>query len=120
MEYRVPSSGARYSTLGTRYSTLNTQEPFLPRQWTENQLRAIDTRDRDVCVAAGAGSGKTGVLVERFVRIVRDSLDPSMPPGQRAGVGEILVITFTEKATKEMKGRIVEALMSAGMNEQRR
>src|SRR5436190_2117132 len=78
--------------------------------WTENQRRAITVRDRDICVAAGAGSGKTGVLVERFVRLVADG----------AKVDQILVITFTEKATKEMKGRIVESLRDGGMDEQRR
>src|ERR1051325_7398929 len=75
----------------------------MPRNWTENQRVAIETLDRDVCVAAGAGSGKTGVLVERFLRIVRESLCGSLAPELRAGVGEILVITFTEKATREMK-----------------
>jgi ATP-dependent helicase/nuclease subunit A len=83
----------------------------LPKTWTDDQKRAICTLDRDVCVAAGAGSGKTGVLVERFVQIIRDGL---------AGVGEVVVITFTEKATKEMKGRIVQALLAAGLREQRR
>ncbi len=92
----------------------------LTKTWTDNQTVAIDTRDRDVCVAAGAGSGKTGVLVERFLRIVRDSVNSALPENLRAGVGDILVITFTEKATKEMKGRIVEELMAAGLREQRR
>lgn len=61
-------------------------------------------------VAAGAGSGKTGVLVERFVRIITHSLQGSLPKEQQAGVENILVITFTEKATKEMKKRIVAEL----------
>jgi ATP-dependent helicase/nuclease subunit A len=60
------------------------------------------------------------VLVERFLRIVRESLAEALPQEQRAGVGEILVITFTEKATKEMKRRIVEELTAAGLREQRR
>jgi len=92
----------------------------MSRRWTDNQARAIEAWERDVCVSAGAGSGKTGVLVERFVRIVRDSLDGKLPPERCAGVGEILVITFTDKATKEMKGRIVEALNAANLREQRR
>jgi ATP-dependent helicase/nuclease subunit A len=92
----------------------------MSRQWTDNQVRAISALERDVCVSAGAGSGKTGVLVERFVRIVRESLAGRLPPQQRAGVGEILVITFTEKATREMKERIVRALEAAGLREERR
>lgn len=92
----------------------------MSRQWTDNQVRAITALERDVCVSAGAGSGKTGVLVERFVRIVRESLAGRLPPERRAGVGEILVITFTEKATREMKERIVRALEAAGLREERR
>ncbi|MCW3053340.1 MAG: helicase/exodeoxyribonuclease subunit, partial [Chthonomonadales bacterium] len=61
-------------------------------------------------VAAGAGSGKTGVLVERFVRIITHTLSGELPAAQQAGVENILVITFTEKATKEMKQRIVTEL----------
>jgi len=38
----------------------------MPRQWTDKQNEALSVLDRDVCVAAGAGSGKTGVLVERW------------------------------------------------------
>ena len=89
-------------------------------RWTDNQLRAIQTVDRDVCVSAGAGSGKTGVLVERFLRIVRDSHEGRIPPALAAGVREILVITFTEKATREMKQRIVKSLAAAGLTDQRR
>ena len=73
-----------------------------------------------MCVAAGAGSGKTGVLVERYVRLIVQSREGKLPQEQRAGVAEILVITFTEKATKEMKSRIVESLTSLGLIEERR
>lgn len=92
----------------------------MPSQWTEAQIQAITTLDRDVCVAAGAGSGKTGVLTERFVRIVSAAVDGSLPEHQRAGVDQILVFTFTEKATREMKARIVARLTELGLEEQRR
>lgn len=82
----------------------------LAREYTSEQKQAIETLDSDVVVAAGAGSGKTGVLVERFVRIVTHTLSQELPPSQQAGVENILVITFTEKATKEMKKRIVTEL----------
>ena len=93
----------------------------MSEKFTENQQQAIDTNGSDICVAAGAGSGKTGVLVERFVRLVTESKQAfCLPPEQRARVDQILVITFTEKATKEMKTRIVAALTRLNLVEERR
>ena len=92
----------------------------MAREYTENQKLAIEADGFDLCVAAGAGSGKTGVLVERYVRIIQQSLEGKLPIDLCAGVEEILVITFTEKATKEMKTRIVEALTALGLIEERR
>ena len=37
-------------------------------KWTEEQLKAIDTRRCNLLVAAAAGSGKTAVLVERIIK----------------------------------------------------
>ncbi len=88
----------------------------MQNRWTDSQRRAIETHG-DVCVAAGAGSGKTGVLVQRFIRILTDERSR----GDRAITPDnILVITFTEKATKEMKARIVEELNRLGMTSERR
>ena len=67
------------------------------RTFTEEQLVAIERRDGDLLLDAGAGSGKTSVLVERFVRsVLVDGIE----------VGAILTITFTEKAAAEMRERI--------------
>ena len=66
--------------------------------FSAEQLAAIEARAPIVSVSAGAGSGKTSVLVERFIDLVqRDGVSPL----------EILAITFTEKAAAEMKERIV-------------
>lgn len=78
---------------------------------TPSQLQAVDRDGLDLCVTAGAGSGKTLVLVERFFRLVRE---------KKARVDEILAITFTEKAAAEMKTRIAGAFEEAGMEEERR
>ena len=67
------------------------------RELTSQQQRAVDRRDGSLFVHAGAGSGKTSVLVERFVRAARDD---------EAGVDGVLAITFTDKAAAEMKLRI--------------
>ncbi len=67
---------------------------------TPSQQQALDI-DRHICVTAGAGSGKTMVLVERYLKILREgNVDPQ----------EIVAITFTEKAAAEMKERIIEEL----------
>ena len=92
----------------------------MENRWTSSQLQAIETVDRDVSVSAGAGSGKTGVLAERYLRIVRRSRAGELPDSQAASIGQILVITFTEKATREMKSRIARSLMSAGLHAERR
>ena len=75
------------------------------RTWTSEQQLAIERREGNLLLAAGAGSGKTSVLVERFVAsVVRDGI----------GVGEILTITFTEKAAAEMRDRIRSRLRELG------
>ena len=57
--------------------------------------------EKHVCVTAGAGSGKTTVLVERYLKILREG---NVTPR------EIVAITFTKKAAAEMKDRIIERL----------
>jgi ATP-dependent helicase/nuclease subunit A len=62
----------------------------------EEQLAAIDAGGL-VFVSAGAGTGKTTVLVERFVRAV---CDRGLP------IDSVLAITYTERAAGELRGRI--------------
>ncbi len=70
----------------------------------DQQRAAIDARG-NVFVAAGAGTGKTAVLVERFVQaVVDDGLD----------VQSLLVITYTERAAGELRARIRERLLERG------
>jgi ATP-dependent exoDNAse (exonuclease V) beta subunit len=66
-------------------------------RFTEQQLTAIERRDSSILVSAGAGTGKTSVLVERFVRAVCDD---------GVDVASILAITFTEKASAQLKQRV--------------
>jgi ATP-dependent helicase/nuclease subunit A len=77
---------------------------------TEVQKRAVESADRNLVVSAGAGTGKTAVLVARFVNIVRRRL---------ATVNDILTITFTEKAAEEMKHRIADTFRRLGMRKER-
>ncbi len=79
---------------------------------TPDQERAVVTDGRDLCVRAGAGSGKTRVLVERAVRLLTRPSDPLPVP-------RLLAITFTEKAAREMKERLARELSRRGERERR-
>ena len=72
-------------------------------EWTSEQKKVIDLRDRDILVSAAAGSGKTAVLVERIVnRICVDN-----PP---VDIDRMLVVTFTKAAAAEMRERVSRAI----------
>ncbi len=75
---------------------------------TPEQEEAAARRRGPLLLAAGAGSGKTSVLVERFVRAVReDGVAPA----------RILAITFTERAAAELRGRVRARLLELGERE---
>ena len=72
-------------------------------QWTKEQTKVIELRNRNILVSAAAGSGKTAVLVERIIRILTDQEHP-------VDVDRLLIVTFTEAAAAEMKERIRGAI----------
>ena len=69
-------------------------------RFTPSQQEALNI-EKHVCVTAGAGSGKTTVLVQRYLKILRER---DVTPR------EIVAITFTEKAAAEMKDRIIKEM----------
>ena len=71
-------------------------------RWSAEQRLAIETRGQNVLVSAGAGSGKTSVLVERVVHCVVGS--------DGTDLQRLLVVTFTEAAAAEMRKRINDRL----------
>lgn len=79
--------------------------------FTDEQSNAIALRDGPLFLHAGAGSGKTRVLVERFVRSVCDD---------EIAVDRLLAITFTEKAAAELKGRVRARFLELGERERAR
>jgi ATP-dependent helicase/nuclease subunit A len=69
---------------------------------TGEQRQAVARRAEPLALSAAAGSGKTSVLVERFVAAVRDD---GIAPAQ------ILAITFTERAAGELRARVRRRLL---------
>ncbi len=64
---------------------------------TPEQAAAIEVGGRDVLLEAGAGTGKTGVMVDRYCRLVCD---------KEVSPDAILAFTFTDKAAAELRQRI--------------
>lgn len=67
----------------------------------EQQAKAVALFDVDLVVTAGAGTGKTSVLTSKYLRLLEE---------RRAEVGEIVAITFTNKAAAEMRNRIQDSI----------
>jgi len=81
------------------------------RPFTAEQSDAIRRRDGSLLLEANAGSGKTSVLVERFVRSVLE--DGVRPP-------RILAITFTERAAGELRARVRDRFVELNRREEAR
>src|SRR3954453_21914842 len=77
-------------------------------RFTAEQRAAIEDRSGSALLAANAGSGKTAVMVERFVEAV---LLDDVP------VASILALTFTEKAAGELRERGRKRLLGLGEDE---
>lgn len=73
--------------------------------WTKEQTDAINLDHNNIIVSAGAGSGKTAVLTERVLRKIKSGVH----------IDELLIMTFTNAAAKEMKDRIRKKLKKENM-----
>jgi ATP-dependent helicase/nuclease subunit A len=81
------------------------------RSFTAEQSGAIRARAGSLLLEANAGSGKTSVLVERFVRsVLEDGVRPA----------RILAITFTERAAGELRARVRERFVELGRRDEAR
>ena len=92
-----------YMSGSAALAALEVSEPDGHREWnpTPEQARAISARGRDILVSAAAGSGKTKVLVERVISLLREG----------ASLRDMLIVTFTRLAAAEMKDRLRKTLM---------
>lgn len=70
-------------------------------QFSAQQQKAIDARNRNILVAASAGSGKTTVLTTRILHLINEGVN----------IDELLIVTFTRQAASEMKERLRKKLM---------
>jgi ATP-dependent helicase/nuclease subunit A len=70
---------------------------------THEQDKALKTRDTSVALAAGAGCGKTHVLTERFLSHLNPASTDAIDP---AKLHQLIAITFTDAAAREMRRRI--------------
>jgi ATP-dependent helicase/nuclease subunit A len=84
-------------------------EPPKKDSLSPEQQKVVDSNALSLVVSAAAGSGKTRVLVERYLK---HAVDQGFRPDH------ILTITFTRKAAAEMKRRIVDRLLEAGLAEE--
>lgn len=69
---------------------------------TASQRSASENIERSMVVTAGAGSGKTMVLVNRYIKLITTPC----PDGSQRGIDEVVAITFTEKAAAEMREKV--------------
>ncbi len=74
--------------------------------WTDEQREAIEYSGENILLAAAAGSGKTAVLVQRIIELISRKTDP-------VNINELLVLTFTDAAAREMREKILDAIGKA-------
>ena len=70
------------------------------KELNEEQYKAANTKDGNYLCIAGAGTGKTRMLTYRVAKLIEDGVDPN----------NILLLTFTKKAAKEMMFRATQLL----------
>ena len=76
------------------------------KKYTENQRKAVDNIETAMSVTANAGSGKTKVLVDRYIKILEEKFYDEN--SNSCDITKILAMTFTNKAAGEMKDRLIE------------
>ena len=86
--------------LKKRQPTVTEYKVDYEKELNERQLQAVMTKEGSILVIAGAGSGKTKTLTYRVARLIEDGVAPE----------NILLLTFTKKASAEMLNRATAVL----------
>ena len=73
-------------------------------QWTPSQQKVINSDRNKILVSASSGSGKTTVMIERIVNLIKN---------HKVSLNNILVTTFTNAAAQDMKNKLIERLTEA-------
>lgn len=92
----VGGDWVRLSDADGEKSTSKTSTTENPMRLNKEQLKAINSVSKDIVVLACAGSGKTEVLTQRIIRLLKEGISPK----------EICAVTFTRKAAGELRKRI--------------
>lgn len=72
-------------------------------KWTDAQKKIIESREQNLLVSAGAGSGKTTVMIERIISLILDKEKPTP-------VSKFLIISFTKASAMDMKNKLIKKL----------
>ncbi|MBL0725476.1 MAG: UvrD-helicase domain-containing protein [Alphaproteobacteria bacterium] len=78
-------------------NSLNDRSKNLPHNLNNKQLKAVETNNSNMLILAGAGTGKTKTVVAKISYLINNNLATS---------DQIMGLTFTNKASKEMKNRL--------------